>query len=118
LVNKDTKAHYHQPTKYYYDSDCCEIAYLNNYHTPTGLIDHNYIWQSKQQEVVEINSKSPPITEETAHIISNYKATMHNVQPPVAAIYKPQFGTLLHGNTNYFIFKKILPTSDKEYFTY
>jgi hypothetical protein len=42
------KAKYYQPTEYFSDLEAGEIDYLKNYHTPTGLVDHEYIWQTKQ----------------------------------------------------------------------
>jgi hypothetical protein len=49
---------------------------------------------------VEINSKGLLIAEATTHILSHYRATMHNVQPPDVAIHKPRYGTLVQGSTN------------------
>jgi hypothetical protein len=51
------KAKYSQLEEYYSDSDCGVINYISDYNTPTGLVDHNYIWQAKQQELEEIISK-------------------------------------------------------------
>jgi hypothetical protein len=88
--------------------DCGVIDHIRDFHTPTGLVDHHYIWQSKQQEVEEIDSKGPAIADTTTHTLTHYKDTTHNVQPKFEGIYKQSFGTLVQGNINYLIFKKLL----------
>jgi hypothetical protein len=93
------------------DSDCGTVDYIKYHHTPAGLIDHSYIWQAKQQEVVEIISNSPATAEATTHI--------HNVQLRTETIHEQLFGTFIQGNTNYLIFKKLLPTGNGvDYYTY
>jgi hypothetical protein len=47
--NKNVKANYYQPEEYFSDSDCRTVNYNKDHHTPAGLIDHDYIWQAKQQ---------------------------------------------------------------------
>jgi hypothetical protein len=37
------KAEYYQPEEYFSDSDCGVIDYITDHHTPTGLVDHDYI---------------------------------------------------------------------------
>ena len=107
-----------EPTDYYSDESCSTINYLRDHHTPSGLIDHDYIWQAKQQEVAEINSKGPATTDATTHQLERYKAITHNVQPLPEAIYEQRFGYLVQGHTNYLIFRKSLPTGDRyTYFT-
>jgi hypothetical protein len=32
-----------------------EIDYLKDFHTPTGLVDHEYILQTKQEETAKLN---------------------------------------------------------------
>jgi hypothetical protein len=92
------------------------VDYLDDYHTPTGLVDHEYIWQAKQQESAKLNEKrfttqesGPAISDATTSFLAHCTQTTHNVQPKVAAIYEQRFGTLEQGNYNYLIFKKILP---------
>jgi hypothetical protein len=50
--NKKTinKAKYYQPIEYFSDLEAGEIDYLKEYHTPTGLVDHEYIWQTKNSK--------------------------------------------------------------------
>jgi hypothetical protein len=93
-----------------------EVDYLKDYHTPTGLVDHKYIWQAKQLESAKLHKKGftiresgPAISDTTTPQLTNHTFTMHNEQPKVAAIYEQRFGTLVQGNTYYLIFKKILP---------
>jgi hypothetical protein len=113
-----------QPTEYFSDSETNEIDYSEDYHTPTGLVDHEYIWQAKQQETAKLNEKrftigetGPAISDATVPFHTHSTFTTHNVQPPVAVVYEPRFGTLEQGNYNYLIFKKILPPHG-EYSTY
>ena len=61
-----------EPTDYYSDESCSTINYLRDHHTPSGLIDHDYIWQAKQQEVAEINSKGLATTEATTHQLERH----------------------------------------------
>jgi hypothetical protein len=82
------KAEYYQPEENYSDLDCGVINDIKDYHTPTGLVDHDYIWQSKQQEVAEINSKGSATAEATTHYLLSFKDTTHNIQPKIEAIYK------------------------------
>jgi hypothetical protein len=114
------KAKYYQPTEYFSDSEAGEIDYLKDYHTPTGLVDHKYIWQTEQYETAKLNEGTfsiletgPAIANSTALKLVHNKATTHNVQPKVTAIYEQRFGTLVQGNTNYLIFKKILPAQEQ-----
>jgi hypothetical protein len=97
------------------DPDFGVINYSTDYHTPTGLVDQNYILQSKK-EVAEINSKGSATAEATRHGLLLYKDTPHNVQPKTEVIYKQCFGTLVQGNTNDLIFKKLLPTGNRDYY--
>jgi hypothetical protein len=103
-----------------------EIDYLKDYHTPTGLIDHKYIWQTKQFEKAKVNEqcfdisgKGPAITDATTLQLAHHTATTHNVQPKVTAITEQVFGDLVQGNTTYLIFKKILQAQEQcsTYFT-
>jgi hypothetical protein len=61
----------------------------------------------------------PVIANATTLKLVHHKATTHNVQPKVTAIYEQHFGTLVQGNTNYLIFKNILPAQEQcsTYFT-
>jgi hypothetical protein len=109
-----------QPTKYFSDSETGEIDYSEDYHTPTGLVDHEYIWQANQQETAKLHKKrftivetGPSISDATTSFLTQSTFTTHNVQPKVAAIYEPRFGTLEQGNYNYLVFKKILPPHDE-----
>jgi hypothetical protein len=70
-----------------------EIDYSEDYHTPTGLVDHEYIWQAKQQESAKLNEKrfttresGPAISDATTSFLTHCTETTHNVQPKVAAI--------------------------------
>jgi hypothetical protein len=109
---KKVKANYYQPEEYFSDSDCGTANYIKDHHTPAGLIDHDYIWQAKQEEVAAINSNGPATAEATTHLLLSYKYTTHNIQPKTETIHKQSFGTLIQGNTNYLIFKKLLPTGN------
>jgi hypothetical protein len=110
--NKNGKINYYQPEEYFKDSSCGTVSYIKDHHTPAGLIDHDYIWQAKQQEVAEINSNSPATAEATTHLLLSYNDTTHNVQPKTETIHVQNFGTLVQGNTNYLIFKELLPTGN------
>jgi hypothetical protein len=109
-----------QPTKYFSDSETGVVDYLEDYHTPTGLVDHKYSWQAKQQETAKLNKKHFTIQESGSAIsdtmtpfLTHSTVTTHNVQTKVAAVYEQCFGTLQQGNTNYLIFRKIIPPHDE-----
>jgi hypothetical protein len=103
-----------------------EVDYLKEYHTPTGLVDHEYIWQAKQFETAKLNEKrftiresGPAISDATTLQLAHHTVTTKNIQPTVTAVYEQCFGTLVQGNTTYLIFKKVLPPHDEcsTYFT-
>jgi hypothetical protein len=73
--NKNMKSNYYRLEEYFSDSDCGTVNYFKDHHTPAGLIDHDYIWQEKQQEVAEINSNSPATAEATTNLLLSYKDT-------------------------------------------
>jgi hypothetical protein len=82
------KANHYQPNEYVSDSEAGEIDYLRDYHTPTGLVDHKYIWQAKQFEAAKLSKKRftiresvPAILDATTPQLTNHLVTMHNVQP-------------------------------------
>jgi hypothetical protein len=84
------KAKYYQPIEYFSDSEAGEIDYLRDYHTPTGLVDHEYIWQVKQLETAKlkeqrftIRESGPAISDATTPQLTNHMFTTHNVQPNV-----------------------------------
>jgi hypothetical protein len=69
------------------------------------------------EQIFNILETGPAIT--NAVQLAHHMATTHNVQPKVTAKYEQRFGTLVQGNTNYLIFKKILPAQEQcsTYFT-
>jgi hypothetical protein len=63
------------------------VDYLNNHHTPTGLLDHEYIWQAKQNEISKLNEQrfniqeyGPAISNATTPLLTTHTLTTHNVQ--------------------------------------
>jgi hypothetical protein len=63
--------------------------------------------------IFNIKETGPAIVNATTLQLVHHKATTHNLQPKITAIYEQRFGTLVQGNTNYLIFKKILPAQEQ-----
>jgi hypothetical protein len=56
-LKQNDKANYYQPIKYFSDLEAGEIDYQKDYHTPTDLVDHKYLWHLPNKSIQNSSGK-------------------------------------------------------------
>jgi hypothetical protein len=71
----NTKSSKDKPAYYFADKEdkASLFKYHKEYHTPSGLINHSYIFASKQEEVEQLDKNGPSETTTSKEYLKNYK---------------------------------------------